>query len=93
MTYRNFLLRQDNSTVLSTDANGHDVGGGDGFEGIFYDNHNMSAPVTAPGVRSLGQIVVLLRFHLSVAEEGGKRRERAESPYRLDIAVPVQKKW
>lgn len=45
MTYWDLLLRQDDSTVLSTDAYGHDIGGGDGLEGIFYDSHSTSAPV------------------------------------------------
>lgn len=45
MTYWDLLLRQDDSTILASDAYGHDVGGGDGLEGIFYSNHNASAPV------------------------------------------------
>jgi hypothetical protein len=35
LTNRNFLLRYDHGTVLSFDADGHYVRGGDGFEGIF----------------------------------------------------------
>lgn len=35
LTYWNLLLGQDNSAVLAPDANGHDVGGCDGLEGIF----------------------------------------------------------
>lgn len=44
MTYWDLLLRQDDSTILASDAYGHDVGGGDGLEGIFYGSHNTSAP-------------------------------------------------
>lgn len=44
MTYWDLLLRQDDSTILASDADGHDIGGGDGLEGIFYGSHNMSAP-------------------------------------------------
>lgn len=44
MTYWDLLLRQDDSTILASDAYGHDIGGGDGLEGIFYGSHNMSAP-------------------------------------------------
>jgi hypothetical protein len=35
LTNRDFLLRYDHGAVLSFDADGHYVGGGDGFEGIF----------------------------------------------------------
>lgn len=44
MTYWDLLLRQDDPTILASDAYGHDVGGGDGLEGIFYGSHNSSAP-------------------------------------------------
>jgi len=30
------LLRQNYGAVLASDADGHDVGGGDSFEGILY---------------------------------------------------------
>lgn len=44
VTYWDLLLRQDDPAILASDANGHDVGSGDGLEGIFYGGHNTSAP-------------------------------------------------
>lgn len=44
VTYWDLLLRQDDPAILASDANGHDVGSGDGLEGIFYRSHNTSAP-------------------------------------------------
>lgn len=45
VTYWDLLLRQDDSTILASDAYRHDVGGSNGLEGIFYSKDNRSAPV------------------------------------------------
>jgi len=41
-TYWNLLLGQDNSTVLSSKTNGHDIRSCDGLERIFYPRLTIS---------------------------------------------------
>lgn len=98
MTYWDFLLRQDDSTILASDAYGHDIGGGDGLEGIFYGKHNMSAPVRQHQASSLSCMTPCFSVcpHRSLGEAGREGLAQIDhtdlvesSLFREDGDVPV----
>ena len=81
-TYWNFLLGQDYGTVLSSDANGHDVGGGDSLKCILCATRWLAMFPTCPQLRIRLVMLSALQAELSEYEA-----------YRLGTGVPDRRRW